>query len=271
MTILYNESHDAYHANAAIGSGDIRAYLHSPQLFRDQQTGLVQRETAALLFGIATHSFLLEPHDFVARYAIKPAGMSFAKTEGKMWQAEVEAQRKCIVSANDYATLSGMLARMPEQVKTIFAGCKREVTYRTTIPLPTAVIPVQCRFDLSGEMAYDLKSIDSIESVSSSIWKRKYHVQQRWYQRVERAETGLAPRPFRFIFAEKVPPYRWRVVELDADYRAIADKEIDEALAGIAARTKSGCWEDPDELFQIESPPEWMHDLAIVVPEEEEE
>ncbi len=243
-----------YHSHDATGSTDIRAYIKSPRLFKDIRDGLAIKETEALLFGSASHMALLEPVQFAESVAFKPRGMNFSTVEGKLWKAAQEADGKFIVTAEDADHLKGMHARMPADVRKIFDACKPEVTVRTK----WNGILAQCRFDLFSHENWDLKSIDAIENVERSIYQRGYHIQKRVYQRIHAAETGGPLLPFRFLFAEKCPPYRWRVVELDSDYDAIADEAIDGALHGIVARNKSGCWDDPGELHLIASPPSYL-------------
>jgi hypothetical protein len=218
------------------------------------QDGLVTREqTAAMEFGTLAHLRFLEPERYMATTVVKPAGMSFATKEGKAWR-EAHAG-KTIVSDDDARCIESMLSRLPEELGNICHGGKAEVTVRTFI----GDLACQCRVDLwsTHHGLIDLKTITAIEKIDAAIHKNGYHIQQRWYQRLVKIETGRML-PFRFYFAEKAPPYRWRSVELDADYCALADAAIDDALSGIDARYKSGCWDDPDDLHMIVTPPTWM-------------
>lgn len=254
--ILYDETAEAYHANPAIGSSDLRAFIRSPQLFRDMMDGLVERESAALLFGTASHMALLEPARYSETVAVKPEGMSFATTKGKDWRDEHAG--KLIVSAKDARHIEFMHARMPAEVRQILLTGRSEVTVRTKLNGMDAQCRVDC-WDVPGRMKYDLKSIRTIESIDTAIFKYGYHIQDRWYSRVIAAETGEKAPSSRFLFVESQPPYRWRIVELDLDYVFLAEAAIDEALAGIAARTKSGCWDDPVDLHHVASPPVWAN------------
>jgi len=254
--IRFDEPSDVYHANAAIGSGRIRAYLRSPRLFRDHCDGICEEETDALLFGIAAHLRLLEPEAFDKTVAIKPEGMSFATTEGKAWRAQQAG--RLIVKEEDANHLRRMHERMPAEVREIFARCRREVTVRTEID----GIPVQCRpdlWDLDGRRKYDLKTTKDIDDVELTVWKRGYHIQDRWYDRVILAETGKRCVESALVFVEHKPPYRWRIVDLDPDFRHMGEKAVGDALHGIAARMKSGCWDDEDDVRLLASPPEWAH------------
>lgn len=254
--IIYDEPAKDYHANPAIGSSLVRSFLKSPQLFDDIRHGTAQVETPALIYGTNFHTLMLEPERWHAAVAIKPDGMSFATKDGKAWRDEHAYQT--IVSFADAVHLNRMRERMPAKVAALINGFKTEVTIRNSIK----GIATQCRFDVFGELysgtRVDLKSIDDIDHCEVAVRKHGYHIQQAWYQRVEAAETKQAARPFLFVFAEKKPPYRWRIVELDADYQAIGEQAVDDALSGIADCMELRTWNDTGPQHQIISPPEWM-------------
>lgn len=255
MTTILNEAAVEYHANPAIGSSDLRDFIRSPRLFADRQQGLDRRETPALLFGTASHARMLEPTRFWAEASFKPAGMSFATADGKAWQARHAG--RLVVTAEHADALTRMHERMPAEVRDIFGRCHAEVTVRTTID----GIEVQCRPDLverDWSMFYDLKTCDRIEDIERSTYKYGYHVQARFYGRVIAAERGTpTPPACRLIFVEKAAPYRWRIAQMDADFALIGDRAVTDALAGIAARRKSGCWDDPNDIHELLSPPDW--------------
>lgn len=253
--ILFDESAEAYHANEAIGSTDIRDFLRSPRLFKDRQDGIQRKETPALLFGTASHMALLEPIRFARSAAFKPKGMKFSTKEGIAWRDAHEAEGRIIVEHDDAEALQMMHLRMPAEVREIFARCRPEVTVRG--PMDGLICQIRVdMLDLDGGRFFDLKTIDRIEDIEKSVYKYGYHIQERWYSRLLKAETGrrLAGR---FVFVEKKAPFRWRIVELDADFVLIGDRAVIDAIDGIAARIKSGCWDDPGSLHEMVSPPEW--------------
>ena len=259
--ISYDEGADAYHANPAIGSSDIRAFMRSPILFKKQRDGKWPKETPAMLFGTASHMSMLEPERFQKTYVIKPAGTRANTIAGSAWHAKVDALGMKPIAADDAAALMEMHATMPPEIDAILKRSKAEVTFRTSI---ASGVEVQCRIDaLDGVQPYDLKTIKAIETIDGAIHRLGYHIQANWYERVMEAETGTAPAPLRFIFVENAPPYRWRLVDLDSDYRAIASKAVDDALAELAARMKSGAWVDRDDLHYLASPPDWMNDATF--------
>lgn len=252
--IIYDEPSELYHMSGCIGSSLIRAYLKSPRLFRDMKDNIADKETPALIYGTNMHTLFLEPDRWAMEVVQKPEKMSFATKEGKAWEAEQLADGKTIIPFKDFVHLNRMRERMPAEVAALFVGAQTEVTYRTTLD----GLAVQCRFDIHGkDHTYDLKSIQCMDDWERAVWKYGYFIQARFYQMCEKAETGTH-RPFSFIFAEKQPPYRWKIVDLSPDYDAIADKKIGDALHGINARLLSGCWDDPAPIREEAEPPEWL-------------
>lgn len=254
--IIYDEPMDQYHRSAAIGSGDIRDFIRSPQLYRDRQDGVIaEKDTPAMRLGTLTHMAFLEPARFASSVVAKPEGMSFATKEGKAWRDAHEGSD--IITEAEAANIHHMRERMPDEVRTMLASGKSEVAFRNKL----AGLDVQCRadhIDIPGNMLYDLKTISAIEKVEGEIYKRGYHIQAQWYRRVIEAETGKAP-TCRLVFVETAPPFRWRVVQLDIDFQMLADQQIDDALAGIAECEKSGKWGDREDLHLVASPPSWLN------------
>ncbi len=265
--ILFDEAMQVYHANPADGSSDIKRMEKSARLYRDGKDGICERETEALLFGIKSHMRLLEPERFAREVALKPEGMKFSTREGMAWRALQDG--KLIVDHEDATHLTRMHERMPAEVRAIFARCRKEVTVRTDLD----GLPVQCRpdlWDLDGCAKFDLKTIGSIDAIDRAIWSLRYDIGDRWYSRVIERETGKRVRESALIFAEKAPPYRWAIRELDLDYQALGDKAINDALAQISARNKSGCWDDAADLRDVVSPPPWMTDRVPEVTDMQE-
>jgi hypothetical protein len=254
--ILYDEPADVYHRSGAIGSGDVRAYLRSPAYFMDVRRGLAPALTPALLFGTASHLRLLQPDLAERCVAVKPERMTFASNEGKAWKAEQEAAGRTIITAAEHSHLLHMQTRMPPEVAEILYRATAEVTFRCRLD----DLDVQCRADIwrrKDGCVYDLKTINRIEAIESAVHKHAYHIQQVWYQAVIAKETGDL-HDFRFIFVEKSPPYRWRIVTLDDEYCALAAEKVDEAIHGITARMQSGDWSDPTDIHTTVCPPAWL-------------
>jgi hypothetical protein len=258
--IWYDEPAAQYHLSTAIGSSDVRAYLRSPQYFMDVRNGLAPALTGPLLFGTACHLHMLQPELFVRHVAVKPEGMHFGSKTGRAWKAEQEAAGRVIIDSDDEKHLERMRDRMPDEVADLLTGAKTEVTVRRRL----GDLHAQCRADLwrideEGAVC-DLKTINRVEAIDSAIHKYGLHIQQEWYCRLIAAEIGREI-DFRFIFAEKSPPYRWRIVTLDDEYCALAAEKVDEAIHGITARMQSGDWSDPTDIHTTVCPPAWLGGL----------
>ena len=63
---------------------------------------------------------------------------------------------------------------------------------------------------------YDLKTIDDINRIERHIYTMKYWFTSGWYRNVIERATGHS-HDHTFIFAEKKPPFRWRIVNLDKE------------------------------------------------------
>lgn len=257
--ILFDEPADVYHSSKCIGSGHARAYIRSARLFKDRLDGLCDDEdTEPFTFGRGAEIAILEPHAYEERVCVKPDGMSFSTKEGKAWRDANKG--KIILPFADAQHVLRMIQRMPDEVRELLATGRRQVTVRTELN----GLPVQCRpdtWDMERREKWDLKTTRDVDDIERTIFKYGYHIQDRWYDRVIKAETGSKCSRSGLIFVEKEPPYRWRIVELDTDFRAMGDEAVDEALHGIKARMLSGCWDDAGDVHVIASPPRWAEGL----------
>jgi hypothetical protein len=252
-----SETADNYHQSDAIGSGDIRAFLKSPRLFRDRMDGLCERDTPAMLFGTAAHLALLEPLRFHQEVVVRPDEVDFRTKDGRAWRDSQHG--KIIVKSDDAVRLGRMHQRMPAEVHDILSFGESEATFRYAIGNGAVA---QCRCDkwyAETRTITDVKTIADMATMERAIWRYSYHIQAQWYRFVVERVTGVG-HTFMLVFAETNPPHRWRIVELDAEYRMLADSKIEIALAGIARRMKSRDWSDPADLREMVSPPNWMRD-----------
>ena len=260
MPIIYDEPMDQYHANAAIGSGDLRAFMRSPRLYMDQRLGIGgKKESAALALGTLAHTFFLEPARYAKEVVVKPEGHDGRTKEGKAWN-EANAGRM-VISPADQQVLDILKVRMPSEVSGILAdpAGKAEVTYRAELEGVTC----QCRADWQVPShtdetmeIYDLKTCQNVDDAAKSVWDWGYHIQQEFYRFVVRANLGKFPR-FTFIFCETAAPYRWRIVRLDDTLARHAQEKIGYALAGIRHCIETDDWSDTSPIHQTVSAPKW--------------
>jgi len=260
--ILLRQSDAAYHANPAIGSTTSKLWLESPRLFHDQITGVRRRkDSKALLFGRAAHCMFLQPDEYERRVSSGPINDKTGKPYGTDSQAyaawAAQNPDAIVLSADERWDLTHMHDRMPAQVREILApGGVAESSYYQTL----AGVDVKCRPDwIVGGTIYDLKTVGNMADAEKHISKFKYWFSHAWYRMIVKAETGQSM-PFRFIFAEKAPPYRWRIVDIDADWIGYADATVDRVLGEIALAQDTGDYSDRGEVCLMASRPAWESD-----------
>lgn len=247
---------DEYHAHPAIGSTTAKLAIKSMQLFRDAQTGVyVQPDKPAYQIGRLAHMMILEPERFarcvVTEGPINPAtGKGYARDTNKFakWQAE----NPDITVVEPW--LFTMLERMPEKVRALFCGGVAESSYFTNLE----GVPVKCRPDyLRGTQILDVKTIDDVDQRDRAIVRNKYWVSAAWYRAVMRAVTGKS-HSFRLIFCEKKPPFRWRIVTLEADYVMLGDSSVAQTIQRIGRAMKSGDWSDHEDIEVSAAMPNYL-------------
>jgi hypothetical protein len=259
-----------YHADPHVGSTDAKLWLDSPQLFKDKLDGVViRKDSRAFQLGRAAHLLFLQPDEFTKAISTGPINEKTGKPYGPDTSAysswATMNPGKIILGQRDIDDLNRMQDRMPPQIKGILrSGGVAESSYYLTL----AGVAVKCRPDwiIDGTI-YDLKSIGNMADAEKHISKSKYWFSHSWYRMIVKAETGKAM-PFRFIFAEKSPPYRWRVVDLGADWIGYADATVDRVLGEIAEAQRTGDYSDRGEVCMTVEQPAWGDDAEFEDDEE---
>lgn len=263
MTIIYNQTDTVYHLNPAIGSTTAKLWLESPQLFKDELDGIRQRkDSRAFQFGRAAHARFTDPELFASIVSDGPLNPKTSKpygAESLAYQEWSAANPGVIVlGQRDRADLDMMDQRMPLAVREILTDTlgEPESSYYQTL----AGVAVKCRPDwISKGVIYDIKTIGNMADAEKHISRYKYWFSHAWYRMVVKAETGRSM-PFRFLFAEKSPPYRWRIIDIDADWIGYADATVDRVLCEIAVAQDSGDYSDRGEVSVMASQPTWEGD-----------
>lgn len=263
MSILLGQPDTAYHLDPAIGSTDAKLALDSMQKLRDELDGIRPRkDSKAFQFGRCAHARFTNPALFADMVHTGPLNPKTGKPYGPdtnafaEWSAENPG--KVVLGQRELADLDMMDARMPAEVRAILSDPVGipESSYYVTL----ADVAVKCRPDwISNGTIYDIKTIGNMADAEKQISKFHYWFSAAWYRMVVKAECGKTL-PFRFIFAEKSSPYRWRIVDLDADWIGWADATVDRVLGDIANAQGSGDWSDKGELHAMVSRPAWESD-----------
>ena len=271
MTIILGQRDTEYHANQAVGSTTAKLWLESPQLFKDERDGIrVRKDSKAFQFGRAAHMRFTDRALYDATIGEGPVNPRTLRPYGAETGAYAEwvlaNPGKVILSPRDRADLGMMDRRMPEVVRGILSepGGVPESSYYVTV----AGVAVKCRPDwIARGTIWDLKTIANMAEAEKAISKWKYWFSHAWYRMIVKAETGVAM-PFKFIFAEKNPPYRWRIAEIDADWIGYADNVADRVLGEIAEAQRTGDYSDRGDVAIMASMPAWGDDSEFEDDEE---
>ena len=247
------ESESEYFTSQSWGSSDARKALISPRCAQDYRTGVAKATSSGFAMGTAWDIFHTGRADDLV---IRPADMDGRTKEGKAWAAANAG--KATVTAEEWETIKRMAERMPFNCLEVTASARGkgqcQMVGRTTLE----GVSVQCRVDLMDNgILYDLKTTSKpIDQFAKAAFGYGYHIQAGWYRMVAQAVTGK-DMPFRFIVTETVAP--WRTVEFipDSDFTALGDAKAREALAIIAACTKSGEWPETISPTCTLSLPKW--------------
>lgn len=245
MAIILNEPAESYHANPAIGSTLAKLARKSLRLFHDTWSGLAPREDKACYqVGRIVHLRTLEPCKYALTTRTKgPLNPKTGKEYGRDTNAfaDWQAANPGVIMVEPYIDL--MCERMPETVKDILRDGQPEVSIRTTY---SESLNVQCRPDwLRDGDVWDLKTIDDADNWERAVRRLDYWFSAGWYQMTMRAE-GMTPKAWRWIFAEKTWPYRWRVVRMSQAYLDHAHEEACRIADLLSHAMESDAWDDED-------------------------
>lgn len=245
-------------------------------------------DTRATRVGRAFHSLLLTPHEFPSQF-VASQFEEFRTKEAKAWKAAVEAQGLFVLGikagkdpARDPSEWD-MIQRMRDAVmshplaRCFFSGYTAE---RSGFWTEEALIHegifaerfpghghdgpreyirhelAKFRIDLddwANGFMVDIKTTEdaSKHEFGRSAAKYRYHVQDRWYMRGQRA-LGLNRDAFLFLVVEKSPPWGVAIYRITQEWLHQADRLIDRDLAYYSLCRERGEWPsypvDPRDL-----------------------
>jgi len=106
-----------------------------------------------------------------------------------------------------------------------------------------------------GDLKKTAKGLDR-DSLQRTVWQYGYHLQEDLYRRGYHAVHGVWPE-FSFIFVTDEAPHLVRVVQVDAELRAIARRQNDEALALWRTCLAADTWPGYGSDIAVIGPPSW--------------
>lgn len=263
--IIRDEPIDTYHADPAVGSTLAKLARKSMRLFDDVRSGLTAPifDKPAWQVGRIVHMRVLEPD----RYALQCVSQGpINERTGKEYGRDTNAFRDWQAANPDKIVVEPyidmMCTRMPESVASILRDGEPEVTIRTDYSPHMAV---QCRPDwLRGCDVWDLKTIDDVDKWELAVRRLDYWFSAGWYHMTMRA-NGTTPGAWRWIFAEKSWPYRWRVVRMSQEYLDHAHEEACTIADKLSDAFEADEWSDAPEDEIVAELPAALSDQEFTV------
>ena len=260
MSLSLTDSFEVYHANSAFGSSTAKLAVKSLMLCHDRMTGIdTIPNHPHFQIGSIIHLAVLEPEKFKAQVVSEgpindKTGKPYGRDTQKFSDWQAANPDKMVVEP----WIHTLLKRMPAEVKELLkTGVAEASIYQTA----ACGLPVKCRPDhLDGTVITHLKTCVDVDRLERDIEKFEYWFASSWYNTVMLLETGKK-HSSQFVFAEKKPPFRWRIVKkIDADYAMYADEVVAKTIGKLQVASVSGDWADHDEIEVMVSRPDWMGD-----------
>lgn len=258
--IDYNMPESVYHDSPNFGQSTLKLACKSLRLVKDKLDGIYQpAQSPAMSLGSIIHKMVLQP-DTIQVSDTGPMNERTGKPYGRDTKAFAEWQSLNPETVVIEPWVRTMLDRMPVEIGDIFTEGRPEVSvFREDTKTG---LPIKARIDSLGGIATitDLKTCNDCDgnALDREIWRHLYWFQAAFYRRIMLQETGETHR-FQFVFCEKKPPFRWRMVRMSADYNLWADDQVAHVLNKVSiAHTKTGNWEDGDGIEHMTFLPDFM-------------
>jgi exodeoxyribonuclease VIII len=259
--IHYDMPESVYHASLHLGQSTLKLAHKSLRLMKDKLDGIYQpSQSPAMGLGSIIHKMVLQPGTIKTTDA-GPVNSRTGKPYGRdtMAFADWQAEHADVVVVDPWVRT--MLDRMPTEIGDIFAAGKPEVSILRE-ETKTGLL-IKCRADSVDGMATitDLKTTNDCDgdAIDREIRRHMYWFQEAFYRRLFLQETGETHR-FQFVFCEKKPPFRWRVVSMTADYNLWANSQVQNVMDRIARAQVSGNWSDDTGIDLLVGMPQYMTD-----------
>jgi hypothetical protein len=234
----------------AINWSVLKHILRSPAHMREEQVH-PSVPTAALDFGSAFHSAILEPGDFAKLYAPAPSECDRRTKEGKAKWAEVEKMNPgaTILKPEDWDAITSMRDAVYAH-KTASAFLKGKGKNEVVFVWQDTEFGCMCKARVDRLTEWEGWSfiVDAKSCRDASAWAFArdcaalgYHKQKAFYLR---GAAALSPhnRRFAFIAVEKERPFGVAVYELDEDAEMAANSAVRAALSKYVQCVKNNSW-----------------------------
>lgn len=214
------------------------------------------------IVGTLTHAMTLEGKDLRHMFAIKPQGMSFAKTEGKIWRDSQTLPIITQAEADGAPRIAEAIANDKDAREILDLCPMREHA------IVVEIDGVMCKALLDGygtdnkkvPLIPDIKTCRDVSerAFTDAIQNREYDFQMEFYSRLVRAKYKLEAVPeFVWIAAENRRPNTIQCYYPDAACWRSGREKVDRALATLKECRKTGKWPTPGGGLKSIGVPGW--------------
>ena len=255
-----------YREMLAISRSDLTYLLRSPRHYWSHKVDpnriTAEKYSPALKFGTAVHMAVLEPAEYMQRYAEGP----MASRSTKIWKEAQAATKATLLPPDEFRLIQGIVSSLQNHdaaSKALFRGeGENEATFITKDA--TTRFDIKCRADrvTSSGFVVDLKTTQdaSAKAFAKSVATFGYHMQAAFYMRCIEQATGTIPKGFVFVAVEKEPPFACQVFLADEEMLNIGTKLVDDLLKQLRSLTEefgTKPWPSYSEQVQTLALPEW--------------
>jgi hypothetical protein len=210
-----------YFAHKAMSASDAMGLLSkSPLRFNYERTHATE-PTAAMSFGSAAHSLVLDDGTFESGFEVLPHDHNGRTKDGKELVASIKSAGKTPVSTDDYVTIQKMAKALKAHplAKSAFLNGVAEKSFFWQC----AETGVECRGRLDwmpnapgANIFPDYKTTASVtpDDLQKSMWNYGYYIRSAWYQDGLKS-IGVQDPVYLMVFQEKVEPFEIVMVQPD--------------------------------------------------------
>jgi hypothetical protein len=283
---IYTMPDEEYFAHSAVSNSDLKKLARSPAHFKEYKAHPPE-PSKAMEAGSALHCAILEPDDFMKRYAILPdtapakptAAMLAAFEKGsKQQQAsldriqfwsifERESEGRIIISneqAAEYLHIGGMVRTHPE-LSVFFDKGKAEQAVFGLDPVTKTLCKCKPDYLTKVNKYRVMLEVKSTEDARPDPFTRTsfnfgYYQAAAWYTSVmEWAGLG-APDLYLIVAFERSAPYGLKVYEVPPEAIEYGERRYREALDVYAYCLETDTWPNYDTTIETLSLPGWVKD-----------
>lgn len=228
-------SNKEYREREGISSSELKKLMKSPAHYRHWKDN-PQEDTPSLLFGRASHKYVLETYDFYTEFAVAPNCDRRTKEGKEVWNKFVEeSQGKDIITQEQFEQIDAMRnsAYATPFVSKLLSGGKELSFWGKDEETGLAI---KCRPDCITEwngkhILIDYKTAQDVENMKfyrDSI-KFGYDLQLAYYRDILKQNTGHDYMVV-IIAQEKTAPYVTNVFQLSENYLENGERVYKEML-----------------------------------------